>query len=138
MNTGIIDNLQFGRNSVSIFPASSLVVNLEITMDFVTDWTWNAQLIDKSSSYYELLTSVVTNTFEDSWTACADHNELEVEAKIRYLKGEKTRARRAASSATSVSIKMDFKSIENITNINTPEQGLEKLNARRLPGRLAP
>jgi hypothetical protein len=90
-------------------------------MDFVTDWTWNAQLIDKSSSYYELLTSVVTNTFEDSWTACADDNELEVEAKIRYLKGEKTRTRRATSSATSVSIKMEFNSIENITNINTPE-----------------
>jgi hypothetical protein len=53
--------------------------------------------------------------------ACADHNELEVETKIRYLKGEKTRARRAASSATSISIKMEFNSIENITNINTPE-----------------
>ena len=121
MNTGIIDKHQFGTTSVSIFPASPLVLNLEVTMDFVTDWTWNPQLIDKSSSSYKLLTSVMTNTFEDSWTACADQNELEVEGKIRYLKGEITRARRAASSATSVSIKMDFNSIENLTNINTPE-----------------
>ena len=119
-NTEIIDNHQH-KAAVSIFPASPLVINLEITMDFETDWTWNPQLIDKSSSSYKLLTSVMGNTFEDSWKACADHNELEVETKIRYLKGENIRARRAATSATSVSIKMDFNSIKNITNINTPE-----------------
>ena len=101
--------------------ASPLILSLEITMDFLSDWTWRPQLADKSSSTNKLLTSVITSIFESGWTACAVDNDLEVSTKIKYSKGEQSRARRATSSSTTVTIIMDFNSIENKTNINTPE-----------------
>ncbi|CBY39432.1 unnamed protein product, partial [Oikopleura dioica] len=107
---------------VSFAPEEPLMLNIEFSMDFGTDWTWNPQFADKSSTSYYLLSKVIRDIFETSWNTYAELFDLEVSTKIRFSKRNNQRRRRAASDFTSVSIIMDFIPNENNTNVDNPSE----------------
>jgi hypothetical protein len=94
--------------------------NMEISMDFETDWTWNFQFADRSTTSYDILSKVVSDIFEASWNECAEVYELDVSSKILFSKQKAQRRRRAASDLTSVTIIMDFIPDANNTILDTP------------------
>jgi hypothetical protein len=94
--------------------------NMEISMDFETDWTWNSQFADRSTTSYDILSKVVSDIFEASWNECAEVYELDVSSKILFSKQKAQRRRRAASDLTSVTIIMDFIPDANNTILDIP------------------
>jgi len=104
------------------------MLNIEFSMDFGTDWTWNPQFADISSTSYYLLSKVISDIFETSWNTYAELFDLEVSTKIRFSKRNNQRRRRAASDFTSVSIIMDFIPNENNTNVDNPSGNKPSFN----------
>ncbi|CAG5112929.1 Oidioi.mRNA.OKI2018_I69.chr2.g7093.t1.cds [Oikopleura dioica] len=126
--SGVVVYPDSKKTLVTMLLAEGVNFDLSVIVEFENDWTWSSELLDKTSSSYALLTSVINNIFSSSWDAIATDNNLDLDVRIRYSKNRVSRRRRSATASTIVNIILDYKKTENNTNINSPSD-LQTLEA---------